>query len=116
MLDQRSGQVNRRSATNLQWILVGLNKIAWLIAIAAVSWLGEHEKQGGFIKDLWEQAKVASPFAAMLMMFLFFDERRERREAQKQCQDRTIEFIDSNNIAHNALDKMSDALPKRRGR
>lgn len=101
--------------TNSQRLLATLNKIVWMAALAAFYWLAERQ-QDGLIQDVWTAAKTASPFAAMFCILLFFDERRERREAQRQCQDRTIEFIEANNYAHASLEKAIDLLSKRRGR
>ena len=102
--------------TNGQRVLAYIHKVSWMAILAVIAWLAKSGNDGGFLKDIWEQAKVASPFAAMLALLLYFDERRERREAQRQCNTRTIEFIEANNAAHAALDKMASATQqKRRG-
>lgn len=80
----------------------------WISALAAVAYLGENGHDGGFVRDIWAGAKTASPFAAMLALFLLFDERRERREAQRQCNDRTIDFIRSTNLQTASSDKAAD--------
>jgi hypothetical protein len=105
----------KKHTTNLQWLLQKVSQWLWLGVVGALAYFGEHEKDGGFIKDLWEQAKIASPFAAMLALFLFMDERRERREAQQECQNRTIDYIQSTNLAHSALEKIASATAKRKG-
>ena len=94
---------------NWERILKGATRICYIGLGLGLTWIGEHGQDGGFIQDIWVQAKVASPLAAMLLIILYFDEKRERREAQRQCNDRTIEFIQSNNIAHIAMEKMSVA-------
>lgn len=83
------------------------------LTIAALAYFGEQGSDGGFIKDVWGAAKTASPFAAMLCLMLLLDERRERRDAQKQCADRTIDFIKTVNQGFRAVDKMAEALERR---
>lgn len=95
--------------TNWEYLVSKVFRILYIAAGLGLTWLGEHGQDGGFIQDIWAQAKVASPLAAMLLLVLYFDEKRERREAQRQCNDRTIEFIQSNNIAHSAMEKISQA-------
>lgn len=92
--------------TNLQRLLSFAHRFSWLAGIGAFMYFGEHGGDGGFVKELWEQAKVASPFAACLSLFLLFDQVRERREAQRQCQDRTIDFIIAHNTANIAVEKL----------
>jgi hypothetical protein len=82
--------------------------------IAALAYVGEKGTDGGFIKDVWTAAKTASPFAAMLCLMLLLDERKERREAQRQCAERTIDFIKTVNVGNRALDKMAEAVERGR--
>ena len=84
-----------------------------MLVLAGIAWFAEHQQEG-LVQDVWNAAKTASPFAAMFSILLFFDERRERREAQRQCQDRTIEFIEANNYAHASLEKAIALLTSRR--
>jgi len=101
--------------TNLQRILGNVQKLLWLAGIVALAYFGKED--GGFVRDIWDAAKTASPFAAMLAILLFFDERRERREAQRQCNERTIDFIQSTNVASTVMDKMATTLEhNKRGR
>jgi hypothetical protein len=95
--------------TNWEIILGKVQRVIYLVIGLGLTYLGEHGQDGGFIQDIWAQAKIASPLAAMLLLVLYFDEKRERRDAQRQCNDRTIEFIQSNNVAHAAMEKMSQA-------
>lgn len=76
-----------------------------LLAVAVIGYMGEHGTDGGFIKDIWTAAKTASPLAAMFTTLAWLDERRERREAQRQCNERTIEFVKSTNFAVTTFDK-----------
>ena len=49
------------------------------------------------ISDIWHLAQSAGPFATALMMYLYFDERKERRRKDKELQavlTRSIEIID----------------------
>ena len=94
--------------SNLQRILAAVNKMLGMGMIALIAYFGEQEK-ATFIHDIWTAAKTASPFVAMFSLLMFFDERKERREAQSQCQKRTVEFIQSTNMASTALSKMADA-------
>jgi Cys-tRNA synthase (O-phospho-L-seryl-tRNA:Cys-tRNA synthase) len=70
-----------------------LKKLAAVLLVSAIGYLGERGTDGGFIKDVWVGLKTASPVTAMVMFLLFMDERRERREAQRQCNERTVDFI-----------------------
>jgi len=75
--------------------------------VGVVMYLGEHSGPGsGFISDLWSAAKTASPLAAMFAILVWTDERRERREAQKQCNERTLDFIRSVGAQTVASDKI----------
>ncbi len=84
-------------------------KVLGLAAVAGFMYLGESSRDGGFIKDLWAAAKTAGPFGTMLGLLLFFDERRERREAQRQCNERTVDFIQTNNVNASANESMANA-------
>lgn len=86
------------------------------LALGAVAYFGEKGYDGGFIKDLWTQAKLASPFAAMLALYAWQREVRDRKEAQEQCADRTVDFIKTANTGFRAIDKMAAAVEKRSGR
>ena len=101
--------------------LIGLvQKLGTLLAVAVVSYFAEQGSDGGFIKDVWNAAKTASPFAAMFAILMFFDERRERREAQRQCNERTIDFIKATSAAaqvfERALARMSGQRVRRKRR
>lgn len=87
-----------------------------LLVVAILAYLGERGADGGLMQDVWNAAKTASPFAAMLCLMLMLDERRERRSAQTQCADRTIDFINATNEANQALSKMADAVERRSNR
>lgn len=78
--------------------------------IALVAYVGETGKDGGFIKDLWNAAKTASPFAAMFAVMAWLRADAERRKAQEQCQERTISFVESTNQHSTALEKMVEAV------
>ena len=90
---------------NVDWAKLGVvfRNITFLIGLGLVAYLGERGGDGGFIKDMWAQAKIASPFAAMLALFAWLAEREERREAQRQCNERTIDFIQSTNLQTNSI-------------
>ncbi len=87
-----------------------IKKFFWMGGLAAVAYMGEHGNDGGFIRDVWGAAKTASPFAAMFAVLVWADERRERREAQKQCNERTIDFIRAANVQAQASDKMGSGV------
>ena len=75
--------------------------------IAAIGYVGEQGGDGGFIKDIWTALKVSSPPVAMVLFALLLDERRERREAQRQCNERTVDYIKSTNLQTTASEKMA---------
>lgn len=81
-----------------------------MACLAALAYLGESGKDGGFIKDIWAAAKTASPFAAMLALFAWLSERQERRTAQEQCQERTISFVNSTNAQAGAMERLVDVI------
>ena len=87
-----------------------LKNLSLLISLAAIAYFGEHGGDGGFIKDIWAQAKMASPFAAMFAILAWLDERRERREANKNCNERTVDFIRSTNLQTGAAEKVGDGM------
>lgn len=87
-----------------------------IAVLGLIGWLGETGADGGLIKDVWAAAKTASPFAAMFAILAWLDEKRERREAQAQCNDRTIDFIKSTNAASSAFEKMAAGLGAVRGK
>lgn len=87
-----------------------LNKLLAGAALAAMAYFGERGDDGGFIKDVWAAAKTASPFAAMFAIMAWLDERRERREAQRQCNERTVDFIQSTNSQFNSLGSIHEAI------
>lgn len=87
-----------------------IKRAGWFFIVGAIAYLGENGADGGFIKDIWSSAKTASPFAAMLALFLLFDQIKERREAQRQCNERTIDYIQSTNLQTTAADKVAGSL------
>ncbi len=95
-----------------------IRKALAVIAVFVVGYLGESGNDGGFIKDIWSSLKTASPPVAMVLFLLFLDERRERREAQRQCNDRTIDFNATINELKNGFDALMTLLKGlgRRGR
>ena len=87
-----------------------LKYLSVAVGFVGVAYLGQSGKDGGFIMDLWNAAKTASPFAAMFAILFFLDERRERREAQRQCNERTISFVEATNTQSTTLEKMIEAI------
>ena len=87
-----------------------VKQVTLVVLLVLVAYLGESGKDGGFIKDLWNAAKTASPFAAMFAVLAWLDERRERREAQQQCYDRTISFVEATNKQSTAMETMVDGI------
>lgn len=83
-------------------------------ALAFVGWIGETGADGGFIKDIWSGLKTASPTLAMIIFVLLMDERRERREAQRQTNERTIDFVNATNSATTALNQMATNFKEKR--
>lgn len=100
------------------WNKIGdfVKKLLSLGALALLAWLGERGSDGGFIRDLWLAAKTASPFAAMFAILVWMDERRERREAQKQCADRTVDFIGATHTMAQSMDSVAAAVTGRKPR
>lgn len=80
------------------------------VGLAAFAWLSETGNDGGFVKDIWTAAKTASPLAAMVALYLLYDERRERRESQRQCNERTIDFVQSTNLQANSAGQTAEAV------
>lgn len=80
------------------------------LGLAAFAWLSESGNDGGFVRDIWTAAKTASPLAAMVALYLLYDERRERREAQRQCNERTIDFVQSTNLQANSAGQTAEAV------
>lgn len=95
---------------NLQPLVDLIKKSAAWGVLAALAWLGESGHDGGFIKDLWMAAKTASPFAAMFAVIVWMGERRERIEAQKQLNARTIDFVNSVNETSRTWNKTAAAI------
>lgn len=87
-----------------------LKYLSVAVGFVGVAYLGQTGKDGGFIMDLWNAAKTASPFAAMFAILFFLDERRERREAQRQCNERTISFVESTNTQSTTLENIIEAI------
>lgn len=83
---------------NWQVLFSFLQKALALAVVAGVAYLGENGRDGGFVNDVWSQAKLASPFAAMLALLAWVDEKRERRACQKYLNERTVDFIQSTNL------------------
>ena len=92
-----------------------LNRIVSLLSLAAVYYLGESGKDGGFINDIWAQAKLASPLAAMLALWAWQGEQRERKQAQKELNERTVDFIKSTNLQNATVDKLAPAVAQMSG-
>jgi hypothetical protein len=86
-----------------------IQKVGWLGGLGVIIYLGEHTGNA-FINDVWTAAKTASPLAAMFAILVWADERRERREAQKQCNERTVDFIQATNLQALASDKMGSGV------
>lgn len=94
------------TTTNTSWA----KHATFVGALAVVGYLGETGVDGGFIKDIWAALKTASPPVAMVLFVLFWDERRERRDAQKQCNERTVDYIQSTNLQTGAAGRAAEAL------
>lgn len=90
--------------------------VAPVVAIAIIGAIGETGKDGGFIKDIWAVLKTASPPVAMVMFWLFIRESAKRDFADKQCNERTIDFIKSTNAATSTFDRALNSLVKVRRR
>lgn len=82
-----------------------LTKGVPFILVFGVGYAAEKGADGGFIQDIWTAAKQASPFAAMCAVWAWLDERRERREAQRQCADRTVDFINTTNESTKTIER-----------
>jgi hypothetical protein len=96
-------------ATDLSKVGSLIQKVGWLGGVGLVIYLGENTGNA-FINDVWAAAKTASPLAAMFAILVWADERRERREAQKQCNERTVDFIQATNLQAIASDKIGSGV------
>lgn len=108
----RDEAASRPPMLDLSRLGVVIQRLATAGLLAALAYFGEKGDDGGFIKDVWLAAKTASPFAAMLALFLLLDERAERRSAQKQCNERTIDFVQSTNSTSAALSQMALSISR----
>ena len=87
-----------------------LNRVVSLASLALVYYLGETGKDGGMINDIWAQAKLASPLAAMLSIWAWLGEKRERQQCQKEPNERLVDFIKSTNLQNFTVDKLAPAV------
>lgn len=94
------------SKSNLQRILAFGQRLFYVGCALAATWMGQTQPEGPF-KDIWEGLKTASPTLSMILLVLYLRSDAERREAQRQCSERTVEFINANNVAHAALEKVT---------
>lgn len=94
-----------------------LTKVTPVLGIAAFGFVGEHGSDSGlitsFVKDIWAGLKTASPPVAMVMFFLYLRADSERKEAQRQCNERTLDFVKTTNRAWAALEKALARLMRR---
>ena len=100
----------------MRWMEDLLKKGVPLLVVAAIGYIGEHGSDGGFIKDIWTAAKTASPMAAMFAILAWLDEKRERRESQKQCNDRTLDFVNTINDVSGRFERTLNKMAVRRTR
>jgi len=91
------------------------------LIIAGLLWLFGEKGENKFVQEIWAMLKGASPPVAMVLFYLFMREQTERREAQKQCNERTVDFIRSTNLSVSTFDKVTSrfvsarrARPRRR--
>lgn len=81
-----------------------------VVVLLVTSYLGEHDGQDGFIRDIWIGLKTASPPLAMIMFWLYLRADAERRRAQRECADRTVDYIESTNLQAQSSEKSASAL------
>lgn len=65
-----------------------------------------------YFKELWELARTAGPFATLLLLYLLYDERKDRKKAQ---QDTTTIAIGTIKASH-AVEASLQALGAKRRR
>lgn len=83
---------------------------AFVGALGVIGYFGETGADGGFVKDIWAALKTASPPVAMVLFVLFWDERRERRDAQTRYNERTVDYIQSTNLQAGSAGRAAEAL------
>lgn len=54
-------------------------------------------------KELWELARTAGPFATLLLMYLLWDERKDRKKAQQDTTTVAIGTIKASHAVETAL-------------
>lgn len=87
-----------------------LKKVTAVGGLAAVMYLGETGKDGGFIKDVWAAAKTAGTFGCLFATLAWLNERQASKKAQEELLERTISFVESANAGARSLEKMVDAV------
>lgn len=78
-----------------------------VIVLGAVAYVGEHPGiDGGMLQDVWNALKTASPPVSMVLFLFLLKSEAERRQAQRETSERTIDFIKSTNAAAAALERV----------
>jgi len=81
-----------------------------VVAAGAAGYLSTLGVDGGFIRDIWGGLTQASPPVAMVLFVLLLRSEAKREEANRQCNDRTIDFIKSTNLQANSADRTAEAF------
>lgn len=90
----------------MQQITTAVNRLLIVSGLVAVAYVGESGADGGFIRDLWNAAKTASPFAAMFAVMAWLKADQERLRSQRELYERTIMFVEASNKQSAALETM----------
>lgn len=98
----------------------------WIVALIALSgvsvvgWFGETGLDGGAIKELWAQAKIASPFGNMLLLVVVSVVWSAWQKDREMHRIRTDQFVAIMNRAARLREREQNifkiALEKRAGR
>lgn len=89
-------------------------KLGTAVGLGFATWLGETGHDGGFVRDIWKMAQTASPFAAMFAIYAWQRADRERRDAQQQTYERTIDFTNTINAINATIAPVFSALTEMR--
>lgn len=108
---QREGEAHA-SASLRRTLSIYFNRLLVVGGVVGIAYLGESGHDGGFIKDVWNAAKTASPFAAMFAVMAWLKADQERKDAQTQLYERTISFVEAANKQSAAVESMVTSIKK----
>lgn len=94
----------------IEKISATFRQLAVVVAAAITGYLSTAGLDGGFLKDIWGGLTNASPPVAMILFVLLLRSEAKREEANRQCNDRTIDFINSTNLQANSAGRTAEAF------